>query len=125
NWDASSQYARASTYYPGPTGTAGLNLICDQALSQVFQPGRLPPSTDDPICHPAPNFPTVVEADNTKSDARTDGSQVVGSAAPITITTTSAIAHADRTSAYSDAVIAGVNVVATPAVGSPSLAFRR
>jgi hypothetical protein len=124
-WDANSQYARASTYYPGPTGAAGLNLICDQVLSQIFQPGRLPPNADDPICHPAPKFPTTVEADATTADARTDGSQVIGSNAPITITTTSAVAHADRNSDYSDAVIGSVNVVGTPALAPQALAFRR
>jgi hypothetical protein len=124
-WDHDSQYARASTYYPGPTGTAGLNLICDQVLSQAFQPKRLPPNLDDPICHPAPRFPTVVEADSTTPDARTDGSQAIGTDAPITITTTSAIAHADRTSDHSDAVIGSVNVVGVPAVGASALSFRR
>jgi hypothetical protein len=94
-------------------------------LSQVFAPGRLPPNADDPICHPAPKFPTVVEADATTPDARTDGSQVIGSNSPITFTTTSAVAHADRVSDYSDATIAGVNVVGTPALGPSALAFRR
>src|SRR5581483_4380659 len=90
-----------------------------------FQPGRLPPNGDDPICHPAPKFPTLVEADATTPDARTDGSQVIGSGSPITITTTSAIVHADRTSDYSDAVIGSVNVVGLPTVAPQALAFRR
>jgi hypothetical protein len=124
-WDTDSQYARASTYYPGPTGTAALNLICDEVLSQAFAPGRLPPNLDDPACNPAPKFPTVVEASSTTPDARSDGSQVIGSNAPITITTTSAVAHADRNSDYSDAVIGSMNVVGTPALGPAALAFRR
>jgi len=124
-WDHDSQYARASTYYPGPTGTAGLNLICDQVMSQIFAPGRLPPNLDDPVCHPAPPFPTVVEADSTTPDARPSGSQALGTGGPLTIDATSAIAHADRTSDYSDAVIGSINVVGLPAVGSSALTFRR
>ncbi|MBV9410135.1 MAG: hypothetical protein JO148_00955, partial [Acidimicrobiia bacterium] len=124
-WDANSQYARASTYYPGPTAASGVNLICDQVLTQVFTPGRLPPDLKDPICNPAPKFPTVVEADSTTPDNRSDGSQVIGSSAPITITTTSAVAHADRNSDYSDAVIGSVNVIGTPALAPTALAFRK
>jgi len=124
-WDHDSQYARASTYYPGPTGASGINLLCDDALNQIFTPGRVPPNLIDPICHPAPKFPTVVEANATTADARSDGSQAIGSGAPITLTTTSAIAHADRTSDYSDAVIGSVNVVGLPAVGASALSFRR
>src|SRR5581483_5399641 len=98
-WDASSQYARASTYYPGPTAASAVNLICDEVLTQVFAPGRLPPNLKDPICNPAPKFPTVVEADSTTP--------------------------ADRTSAYSDAVIGSVNVIGTPALAPTALAFRK
>ena len=125
SWDNGTQYARASTYYPGPTGTGGLALLCDQALNQIFAPGRLPPSLDAPICKPPPKFPTVAQADSGTPDARVDGSQALGTGAPITIMATSAIAHADRASVYSDGVLGSVNVVGAPTTSSAALAFRR
>jgi len=125
SWDTGSQYARASTYYPGPTGTGGLALLCDQALSQIFQPGRLPPSLDSPICKPPPPFPTVAQANATTPDARVDGSQALGTGGPLTITATSAIAHADRVSVYSDAALGSVNLAAAPTTSSAALAFRK
>ncbi|MBV8980298.1 MAG: hypothetical protein JO086_05300 [Acidimicrobiia bacterium] len=124
-WDANSQYARASTYYPGPTGTGGLALVCGQVFTQIFNAQRVPPALEPPVCNPAPPFPTVVEADSTTPDARTDGSQVIGQGYPLTITTTSAVAHADRVSVYSDAVIGSVNLTGTPALPAQALAFRK
>ncbi|MBV9039726.1 MAG: hypothetical protein JOZ68_01900 [Acidimicrobiia bacterium] len=124
-WDGNSQYARASTYYPGPTGTGGVALVCGQVFTQIFSPQRVPPNLEPPVCNPAPPFPTVVEADSTKPDARTDGSQVIGQGYPLTITATSAVAHADRVSVYSDAVLGSVNVIGTPAVPTSALAFRK
>jgi hypothetical protein len=67
----------------------------------------------------------VAQADNATPDARTDGSQVIGSGLPLTVAATSAIAHADRNSVSSDAVIGSVNVVGTAATPAASLAFRR
>jgi hypothetical protein len=124
-WDPGAAYARASTYYPGATGVNGLNLICDQVFNQVFTPGRLPPNADDPICKPAPKYPLTVEADGVHPDVRTDGSQAVGTGSPLVITTTSAIAHADRSSVYGDGVIGSVDLVGTSTMGSASLAFRK
>ena len=124
-WDGNSQYARASTYYPGPTGTGGLALVCGQVFSQIFNPSRVPPNLEPPVCNPAPPFPTVVEADSATPDARTDGSQVLGQGDPLTITATSAVAHADRVSVYSDAVLGSVNIIGTPAVPTSALAFRK
>ena len=125
NWDPTTAYARASTYYPGATGTNALNLICDQVLTQIFTPGRLPPNADDPICRPAPKYPLTVEASSVNPDVRTDGSQAFGTGSPIVITTTSAIAHADRNDVYGDGVIGSVDVVGTSTMASASLAFRR
>ena len=124
-WDPGTAYARASTYYPGPTGTNGVNLICDQVMTQIFAPGRLPPNADDPICKPAPKYPLTVEADGVHPDVRTDGSQAVGTGSPLVITTTSAIAHADRNSVYGDGVIGSVDLVGTSSTSSASLAFRK
>ncbi|MCU1450648.1 MAG: hypothetical protein JWP02_2818 [Acidimicrobiales bacterium] len=125
NWDPNTANARASTYYPGPTAQNGINLICDQVLTQIFAPGRLPPSADAPLCSPAPKFPTIAQADNATPDARVDGSQLIGSGLPLTVTATSAIAHGDRKSVSSDAVIGSVNLVGTPATGAAGLGFRR
>lgn len=124
-WDPGTAYARASTYYPGPTGVNSLNLICDQVMTQIFAPGRLPPNADDPICKPAPKYPLTAEADNVNPDVRVDGSQAIGTGSPLVVTATSAIAHADRTSVYGDAVIGSVDLVGTPSMASASLAFRR
>ena len=124
-WDPGTAYARASTYYPGPTGTNTLNLICDQVMTQIFNPKALPPSLEPPICNPAPKYPLTVEADGVHPDVRTDGSQAFGTGSPLVITATSAIAHADRNSVYGDGVIGSVDLVATPAAASASLAFRK
>jgi hypothetical protein len=125
NWDPGTAYARASTYYPGPTGTNGVNLICDQVMTQIFAPGRLPPNADDPICKPAPKYPLTVEADGVHPDVRTDGSQAIGTGSPLVITATSAIAHADRNSVYGDGVIGSVDLVGTSSMSAASLAFRK
>jgi hypothetical protein len=127
NWDPGTANARASTYYPGPTALGGLSLICQQVLPQIFGPKAIPVpmSTFDPACNPAPKFPFVAQADNTTPDSRIDGSQLIGSGAPLTVAATSAIAHADRKSVSSDAVIGSVNLIGTPAMAPASLAFRR
>ena len=128
DWDTQSNNARASTYYPGPAGVDPVGTVCGNILGEIFAPDRVPiqPSpTFDALCRPSPKFPLVAQADNITPDARTDGSQVIGSGAPVTLVTTSAIAHADRNSVYSDAVIGSVNVVGTFATAPAALAFRR
>jgi hypothetical protein len=127
NWDPGTANARASTYYPGPTALGGISLICANVLPQIFGPQAIPVpiSTFDPVCNPAPKFPFVAQADNTTPDARIDGSQLIGSGLPLTVTATSAIAHADRRSVTSDGVIGSVNLIGTPATAASALGFRR
>src|SRR4051812_39457835 len=116
DWDAQSNNARASLYYPGPAGVDPIGTICGNVLGEIFSPDRVPipqSPTFDAVCKPSPKFPLVAQADNVTPDARTDGSQLIGSGAPVTLVTTSAIAHADRTSVSSDGAIGSVNVVGT------------
>jgi len=128
DWTPATNNARASTYYPGPAGVDPVGTICADVMGEIFAPDRvpIPPSpTFDFLCRPSPKFPLVAQADNVNPDARTDGSQVIGSGAPLTLVTTSAIAHADRTSVSSDGVIGSVNIIGTPATAPAALAFRR
>src|SRR2546423_1529004 len=53
NWQLENGDARASLFYPGPTATNAIPLICDQGLRQA--PGA--------PCNPAPTFPLTVIAD--------------------------------------------------------------
>ena len=62
---------------------------------------------------------------NVHPDVRTDGSQAFGTGTPLVVTTTSAIAHADRTSVSGDGVIGSVDLLGTPSTSSASLAFRK
>jgi hypothetical protein len=128
DWDNGSNNARASLVFPGPAGVVAVGTICEQVLPQIFGPSAIPipPSpTFDAVCRPAPTFPLTVQADNSKADARTDGSTVIGSGFPLTLTTSSAIAHADRDYVGSDTVVGSVNVVGTSVMAPSSLAFRR
>jgi hypothetical protein len=127
NWDGGTANARASTYYPGPTAPGAASLICAQVLPQIFGPKAIPIpiETFGPACNPPPQYPFIAQADNKNPDARIDGSQLIGSGLPLTITATSAIAHADRRSVSSDAVIGSVNLIGTPATAPAALAFRR
>src|SRR5206468_12348633 len=95
---------------------------------QIFSADRIPipPSpTFDAVCRPAPTFPLTTQADNANPDKRTDGSQVIGSGFPLTVVTSSAVAHADRGSVSSDTVVGSVDVVGTASLAPASLAFRR
>lgn len=128
-WDTLRANSRASTYYPGPTALGGVSLICERVLTMIFNPSAIPVpfNTFDPLCNPPPQFPLVAIADFNKGkpDARIDGSQALGTGLPLTLTATSGIAHADRTSVSGDAVIGGVNLVGTPATSASALTFRK
>ena len=125
DWGNYASDARASLYYPGPSGVNAVNLICDQVLSQIFNPKALPPALDAPLCNPAPTYPLYAQADPRRPDVRVDTSQQVGSGFPATFTAVSAIAHAGRDNVTSDAVIAGLRSIGLPSVAPASLAFRR
>jgi hypothetical protein len=125
NWGNFASDARASLYYPGPAGASGINLICDQVLSQAFNPDALPPELDDPLCNPAPKYPLIAQATAGTPDARVDTSQQAGTGFPATFTAVSAIAHAGRDNVSSDAVIAGLSSIGLPGMAPASLAFRR
>src|SRR4051812_12461715 len=128
DWDNGTNNARASLLFPGPAGVVAVGTICEQVLPLMFGPGAIPipaSPTFDAVCRPAPTFPLTTQADNAKADARTDGSTVIGSGFPLTLVTSSAIAHADRDSVYSDTVVGAFNVVGTSAVPPASMAFRR
>jgi hypothetical protein len=128
DWDNGSNNARASLVFPGPAGVVAVGTVCEQVLPQIFNPSAfpIPPSpTFDAVCRPAPTFPLTTQADNAKADARTDGSTTIGSGFPLTLVTSSAVAHAARDSVFSDTVIGSFNVVGTNAVPAASLAFRR
>ena len=125
DWNNNANNARASTYYPGPTATYGINLLCDQVLPMIFGPGALPPSLEPPVCNPSPQYPLSVQATATQNDARTDTSQQVGTGDPVTLTAVSAVAHADRNYVQSDSVITGFHSVGLPGVAPSSLAFRK
>jgi hypothetical protein len=128
DWDNGSNNARASLVFPGPAGVVAVGTICEQVLPQIFNPKAfpIPPSpTFDAVCRPAPTFPLTTQADNANPDARTDGSTVIGSGFPLTVVTSSAIAHADRNYVSSDTVVGSVNVVGTAVTPAASLAFRR
>jgi hypothetical protein len=117
DWDNGSNNARASLVFPGPAGVVAVGTICEQVLPQIFGPKAIPipRSTFDAVCSPAPTFPLTTQADNAKADARTDGSTIIGSGFPLTVVTSSAIAHADRNYVSSDSVVGSVNVVGTAA----------
>ena len=125
DWGNDYDNARASTYYPGPTATYAVNLICDQVAPMIFAPDRIPPSLEPPVCNPSPTYPLSVQATATKPDVRTDTSQQLGTGAPVTQTATSAVAHADRNSVQSDSVITGFRSIGLPSLASSSLAFRK
>jgi hypothetical protein len=114
-WNPGTANARASTYYPGPTGTNAIPLICDQGLKQA--PGA--------PCDPSPRFPTVAQADNATPDSRIDTSQTIGAGSTLTINAASAVAHADRKSVSSDGVLGAVNVAGGPSAAAAGLGFRR
>ena len=114
-WDTGTANARASTYYPGPTGENAIPLICDQGVNQV----PMAP------CDPSPRFPTIAEADNATPDARIDSSQNLGAGSTVSLSALSAIAHADRKSVSSDGVIGSLNVAGGPSAAAASLGFRR
>jgi hypothetical protein len=114
-WDPGTANARASTYYPGPTGENAVNLICDQGVNQV----PMAP------CNPSPKFPTIAEADNAHPDSRIDSSQNLGAGSTVSLSALSAIAHADRKSVSSDGVIGSLNVAGGPSAAAASLGFRR
>jgi len=128
DWDTGSNNARASLVFPGPAGVVAVGTICEQVLPQAFGPSAIPipPSpTFDPVCRPAPTFPLTTQADNANADVRTDGSQIIGSGLPLTVVTSSGVAHADRNYVGSDTVVGSVNVVGTSGLIPASLAFRR
>jgi hypothetical protein len=128
DWDTGSNNARASLVFPGPAGVVAVGTICEQVLPQIFSPDRIPipPSpTFDAVCRPAPTFPLTTQADNANPDMRTDGSQIIGSGFPLTVVTTSAVAHADRNYVGSDTNVGAVNVVGTSGLVPASVAFRR
>src|SRR5437763_966468 len=76
NWSNGGGDARASVYYPGPTATRAIPLICDQGLK------ALPPAP----CNPAPTFPLTVQADAGHPDVKIQTGQTIGgNGSPVTI----------------------------------------
>ncbi|MCU1464014.1 MAG: hypothetical protein JWO37_4089 [Acidimicrobiales bacterium] len=108
---------RASTYYPGATVPGLGGIGCNQVPGVNQIPG---------LC-PVPAYPLSVTVPTTdgKTDASSTGSQTIGAGGPLTITATSAVAHADRVYASAAAENGGAKQGVGAANAAAVLAFRK